>query len=91
MSMNWDDALKLLHIADMANKWPKLRSIHDAALRELEKHSVTAAKDNEEAAKAKAEEESKAKAKLAEEAKKQAEAEEAKEIESTPKRKLIDA
>ena len=89
MSMNWDDALKLLHIADMANKWPKLRSIHDAALRELEKHSVTAAKDNDEATKLKAEEEGKARAKLANEAREQQE-EEAKEAEATPRRRLID-
>lgn len=75
MSINWNDVGNLLHIADLANKWPKLRAIHDAALRELDKHSEVAAKDNEEAAKAKAKAEAEAKAKIAEETKKQEEEE----------------
>ena len=77
MSINWNDVGNLLHIADLANKWPKLRAIHDAALRELDKHSEVAAKDNEEAAKAKAKAkaEAEAKAKITEETRKQQEEE----------------
>lgn len=65
MSMNWDAVHKLLNITHLANEYPKLHSIRNAALRELDEHGKVADKDNEAAAK-KAKEEAEAKAAEAE-------------------------
>ena len=78
MSTNWDEAAKLLHIADLAHKWPKLHAIRDAALRELDGHAEIAAKDNAEAVTAKAKAETEARARAEAKARAVVEEEEAK-------------
>ena len=37
--MNWDKIEQLLGIAESSVKWPNLRPIHDAAMRELHAHA----------------------------------------------------
>lgn len=54
MSVNWDAVHKLLSIAHTAHQWPKLQSLNDAVLRELEVYADMAAKDNAEALRKKA-------------------------------------
>lgn len=39
MSLAVDRIAALLHIIDKSRQWPKLRHLHDAAMRELEDHS----------------------------------------------------
>ena len=37
MSVDFNKAGLLLHICDLANQWPRLKPLHDAAMAELEK------------------------------------------------------
>ena len=37
--MNWDKIEQLLKIAETSVKWPNLRPIHDAAMKELHDHA----------------------------------------------------
>jgi hypothetical protein len=37
--MNWDRIEQLLKIAESSVKWPSLRPIHDAAMKELNHHA----------------------------------------------------
>lgn len=37
--MDFDDIHKLLQVADLSNKWPELRNIHNAALAKLREHN----------------------------------------------------
>ena len=55
MSVEWDKVYKLLSIAEMATKWPKLQHLSTAVMRELDAHVEVATKDNTEAAKVQAE------------------------------------
>jgi hypothetical protein len=38
--MNWDKIEQLLKIAEVSVKWPSLRPIHDAAMKELGEHAM---------------------------------------------------
>ena len=47
MSIDFNKAGLLLHICDLANQWPRLKPLHDAAMIELEKLQEPEVEDEE--------------------------------------------
>ena len=46
MSLDLNRITALLHVAEVAQKWPKLNHLHHAAMRELENHAKAAEEEH---------------------------------------------